>query len=176
MEERAFDLSEFRSTCGRFVTGVTVVTSVRTDGSPVGITVSSFTSVSMDPPLVLVCIHERSRILEDLLQSGRFGLNILASHQEEISSRFAARAPDRFEGLAWYSGTTGVPLLSGVLATIECAVERAVPGGDHQILIGSVLALSSREGVALARFSSNYHALPATPSYAKLQKAASIGD
>lgn len=172
MQESRFAATDFRSICSRFVTGITVVTSTKTDGSPLGITVSSFTSVSLDPPLVLVCIHERSRVLEDILQAGRFGLNILAAHQEEVASKFAARTTDCFEGVRWHRGSTGVPLLAGVLATMECGVDRSVPGGDHRILIGSVTALSSREGAPLARFSSAYHALASRTPEASLRKAA----
>jgi flavin reductase (DIM6/NTAB) family NADH-FMN oxidoreductase RutF len=148
------------------------VTSFKNNGAPVGITVSSFTSVSLDPPLVLVCIHERSRVLDELLKTGRFGLNILAAHQEELSVRFAGPVPDKFEGLTWHRGSTGVPLLSGVLATLECSVERTVGCGDHQILIGNVLAVSKREGHPLIRYSSAYCSLATIQAEASLKVAA----
>lgn len=173
MEHRGFDPADFRKACSRFATGITVVTSVRSDGSPVGITVSSFTSVSLEPALVLVCISEHAKALAAVRAASRFGLNILASHQEEFSSRFAGHLQDRFEDLAWHSGSTGVPLLCGVLATLECALERIVPAGDHQILIGRVLTVASEEGSPLVRFASGYRSLPIVQSEATLHKLAS---
>jgi flavin reductase (DIM6/NTAB) family NADH-FMN oxidoreductase RutF len=170
MSERAFDPADFRKACSRFATGITVVTSIRSDGSPVGVTVSSFTSVSLEPPLVLACIHEHSQILDDVRAGGRFGLNILASHQEEFSSRFASRLQDRFDGLSWHLGATGVPLLSGVLATIECALHSCFAAGDHQILIGNVITATSREGSPLVRYASGYRSLPVVSSEAGLRK------
>ena len=160
MEERPFDSAEFCKACSHFATGVTVVTSVKCDGSPVGVTVSSFTSVSLEPPLVLVCLKAESKVLDHVLVAGRFGLNILASHQEEFSSRFARPLQDRFEGLAWHPGATGVPLLCGVLATLECALDSCFPAGDHQILIGRVITVASAEGAPLVRFASRYRSLP----------------
>jgi len=150
---------DFRGACSRFATGVTIVTSLRSDGAPVGMTVSSFTSVSLEPPLVLVCLHERCSILQDLVQTGRFGLNILASHQQGLSARFADQVKDRFQGLDWRHGSSGVPLLSDVLATMECDVDRAYSCADHQILIGRVSTMSSHDGAPLVRFSSTYHSL-----------------
>ena len=150
---------DFRSACGRFATGVTVLTTMRSDGMPLGMTVSSFTSVSLEPPLLLVCLHERCSLLRDVVQTGRFGLNILSSHQQEVSSRFAEHIADRFQGLNWSHGTSGVPLLSDVLATIECEVDRAYPCGDHQILIGRASKICTYDGAPLIRFSSAYHSL-----------------
>jgi flavin reductase (DIM6/NTAB) family NADH-FMN oxidoreductase RutF len=170
MEERGFNPAEFCKACSRFVTGITVVTSIKCDGAPVGVTVSSFTSVSLKPPLVLVCLHHESKVLDHVLASGRFGLNILASHQEEFSSRFAGRLQDRFEGLSWHPGSTGVPLLCGVLATLECTLDRCFPAGDHQIVIGRVITVASEEGSPLVRFSSGYRSLPMVHSDGALRK------
>lgn len=137
------------------------MTTLRSDGAPVGMTVSSFTSVSLEPPLVLICIHEHCPVLKDVMRLGQFGLNILASHQEELSLRFAAHLTDRFEGIEWRGGSSGVPLFTDVLATMECAVEQSYPCGDHWILIGRVSALDSHEGTPLVRFSRSYHSLTA---------------
>lgn len=157
-----FSSIDFRSACSRFSTGITVATSLTATDEPVGITVSSFTSVSLEPPLVLVCIHEHSRVLPDFLRDGRFGLNVLADHQEGLSSRFARNAADHFKGVDWKFGHTGVPLLSGVLATFECRLRSVIPAGDHHILIGEVRVLAEHEGTPLIFFRSRFHCLKST--------------
>jgi len=153
------DSSSFRFACSRFATGVTVVTSLRPDATPVGMTVSSFTPVSLEPALVLVCLQRSCSIFNDLVEFGRFGLNILASHQQALSIRFSARDTERFEGIEWRRGANGVPLLSGVLATMECDLDQVYACGDHQILIGKVSDISTHVGAPLIRFSSAYHSL-----------------
>ena len=147
---------EFRSVCGKFATGITIATAVGTDGQPHGLTVNSFTSVSLHPPLVLICLDHRVRLLEPCLQSGYFGINILSEHQEALSCRFAQSGVDRFADIAWRSGQTGVPLLPEVLATLECRLVQTLTAGDHMVLIGEVLHLACREGKPLAYFGGAY--------------------
>ncbi|RMG52741.1 MAG: flavin reductase [Acidobacteria bacterium] len=134
------DQQQFRQLMGRFATGVTVVTLAGENGAPYGLTVNAFTSVSLDPMLVLICIDKKVGGYE-LFKPGRgFAVNILAEDQEEISNRFATRDADRFARLTYRTGVTGAPILDGVLAYLECRITRAYDGGDHTIFLGEVKA------------------------------------
>jgi flavin reductase (DIM6/NTAB) family NADH-FMN oxidoreductase RutF len=126
------------------------------DGAPHGITMNSFTSVSADPPMVLVCVDHRSRVLEHFQNSFHFGVNVLSEHQQEMSQRFARSTSDRFQNVGWYAGKTGVPLLPEVLATFECRLADNRSVGDHLVLIGEVLFASYSDGYPLAYFGSSY--------------------
>jgi flavin reductase (DIM6/NTAB) family NADH-FMN oxidoreductase RutF len=129
---------DFKQAAGAFPTGVAVVTAVGGDGTRVGLTVSSFTSVSLDPPLVLVCVDRRSPSLAVVTASGRFGISILGRAQRALALRFAKPAEDKFEGLPWRVGLLGVPLLDGAVAHVECVLARVLDGGDHDIVLGHV--------------------------------------
>ena len=152
----------FCRTCARFPTGVTILTVLDSEGTPHGMTASSFTSVSLDPPLVLVCVDHRATVMEHLRACEHFGINILSEEQHELSTRFARRGEDRFDGVAWIPGHKGVPLIPGVLASFECGVDRLVDAGDHAILIGEVLHAEHQEGRPLVYFGSRYHRLGAS--------------
>lgn len=116
-------------------------------GRPHGLTANSFTSVSAFPPLVLVCVDHRASAFAPFMEAGSFAINILASDQRGISSRFAGAADDRFEGVEWRRGElTGAPVLGGVLAWLECDMRDRIPAGDHTIFLGEVKAASSRGG------------------------------
>jgi flavin reductase (DIM6/NTAB) family NADH-FMN oxidoreductase RutF len=123
VQDPPVDRQKFRHACGRFTTGITVTTVLGVDLMPHGITMNSFTSVSADPPMVLVCVDHRSRVLEHFRNSMHFGVNVLSEHQRDLSHRFSRNMPDRFESVGWYPGKTGVPLLHEVLATFECRME-----------------------------------------------------
>jgi 3-hydroxy-9,10-secoandrosta-1,3,5(10)-triene-9,17-dione monooxygenase reductase component len=126
---------EMRAVMGRFATGVTVVTTA----GPLGSTANAVSSVSLEPPLVLVCLREESETLEALRGSGAFAINVLAEDQQELADRFAKPASDaQWAGVAHEPSTTGAPLLDGTLATIECTVHEEARGGDHRIVIGRV--------------------------------------
>lgn len=125
-------------------------------GAPHGLTINSLTSVSLDPPLVLICIDYRASVLKHFLRSPHYGINILAGGQQEISNRFAYRGEDRFEGVTWSRGETGVPLIAGCLATMECAVRQVIEGGDHTILLAEAVVAASKEGDPLLFFNSSY--------------------
>ena len=159
MDSSVIDKQQFRQACGRFATGVTVTTVLGNDGSPYGITVSSFTSVSMTPPLVLVCVDHRSHLIEHFEDGCSFGINVLCEHQQDMSQRFSRNGPDRFESVSWYPGSTGVPLLPGVLATFECRLVDRKVAGDHLILIGEVIQAAYNEGYPLAYFRSSYRSV-----------------
>jgi flavin-dependent trigonelline monooxygenase, reductase component len=150
---------EFRSACGRFATGVTIASVVDAKGAPYGLTVSSFTSVSLDPPLILICLGHAVAAIHHFRAAAHFGINILAEDQRALSERFARKGQDRFDGVAWQPGVTGVPLLPGVLAAIECAVHRIVPMGDHDILVGEMVHAQVKAGEPLLHFAGGYRKL-----------------
>jgi flavin reductase (DIM6/NTAB) family NADH-FMN oxidoreductase RutF len=153
----SYDPTQFRRACGRFATGVTVSTALAADGTPHGFTANSFTSVSLEPPLVLICVDNRANVLRHFEQAAHFGVNILAAGQEAISVRFAERGLDRFVGIDWYAGTTGVPLLRGALARLECQTVQKMTAGDHTIILGEALHAEWAEGEPLLYYASAYH-------------------
>ncbi len=153
------DKAEFCRTCAKFPTGVTIVTVLDADGSPHGMTASSFTSVSLDPPLVLVCVDHRAKVLEHFRRCEHVAINVLSEGQHDLSAHFAQSGQNRFDGLEWHAGHNGVPLIPDVLAALECGMHRLVDAGDHAILIAEVLRVSYREGRPLVYYGSGYHKL-----------------
>lgn len=144
----AFTPQEFRRTLGRFASGITVVTTVGSDGSYHGITVNSFTSVSLDPPLVLICIDKKTETHSLLPQSGFFCVNILNESQQHLSDRFARRIPaevNKFDDIPHHLETTGAPVFDQGLGFVDCRVVQAYDSGDHTIFVGEVQTLGSGE-------------------------------
>ena len=139
---RDFTARQLRDAFGCFATGVTVVTTLGEDGSPVGLTANSFTSVSLEPPLVLFCLDRRSASLPAFERADTFAVNVLHAGQEALSARFARRDPGRFAEAAWTAGITGAPLLRDVTAVFECRRHAVHDGGDHRIFVGRVEAVS----------------------------------
>ena len=135
----------FRAVCGLFVTGVTVVTTTARSQA-VGITVNSFASVSLDPPLVLFCVHRDSRLRPALEEAGSFVVNILTAEQEPVGRAFADRTADRFQDVPARAAPTGAPILTDALAYVHCRVEREIPAGDHVVILGEVLDLGVLRG------------------------------
>jgi flavin reductase (DIM6/NTAB) family NADH-FMN oxidoreductase RutF len=125
------------------------VTTCQPNGQPRGLTASSFTSVSLDPPLLLVCIAKEALSCNTLENADYFAVNILASNQEEISSLFAAQSAEKFKITKWRANTQKIPLIEGTVANFSCARHRLVDGGDHLILMGEVLSFEVRQGTAL---------------------------
>jgi flavin reductase (DIM6/NTAB) family NADH-FMN oxidoreductase RutF len=131
--------AEFRETMGHFATGVTVVTSIGEDGEPVGTTANAVTSLSLDPPLLLVCFDLSSATLHAIRNHGAFVVNVLGHRQRHLSANFARRGlAAAWDGVRHRRGPTGSPRLDGVIAVVECTVEHALPGGDHEIIVGRV--------------------------------------
>jgi flavin reductase (DIM6/NTAB) family NADH-FMN oxidoreductase RutF len=131
--------AQFRHAMGHFATGVTVITSVDADGQPVGTTANAVSSLSLDPPLLLVCFDRSSRTLAAIQAHGAFAVNVLAAPQQELSANFARRGLSAdWDAVSHQPGPTGSPRLHGTLATLECTVEHRLPGGDHEIVIGRV--------------------------------------
>jgi flavin-dependent trigonelline monooxygenase, reductase component len=154
----------FRRVCSKYATGITILTVLDAQGAPQGMTVNSFTSVSLSPPLVLVCIDRRTSILNHFLEGTRFAINVLHEEQKDLSTLFARSGFDRFDGVEWRPGETGPPVLPEVLATLECAVTQMVEAGDHVVVIGEALHASWREGQPLIYFNSSYQGLRSTSS------------
>ena len=150
----------YRRVCAQFATGIAVVTVADATGHPHGLTVNSFTSVSLEPPLVLVSIDLRNSILGHFQAASFFAINILAEGQENLSQRFSSVAENRFAGVQWRESALGLPLLDGVLAHLECAVARTLEVGDHTVLIGEVRHAACDEGKPLVYFNSGYRHLP----------------
>lgn len=139
------DSQAFRAVMGRFATGVTVVTSCQ-GNYRYGITVNAFTSLSLDPPLVLICIERNSRVHQILLESRIFAVNLLSAEQEELSRCFASTSELRYNDFCEapsHAESTGAPVLEGTLGFLDCRVVDVFPGGDHSIFVGHVEALSS---------------------------------
>lgn len=133
-----------RQAWSNFPTGVTIVTSMGTD-APKGITVNSFTSVSLDPPLVLVCVDNRSSSCDSIADAGLFGVHFLMSQQWETALAFARPDSSKFDGLAWTQTDDGIPLLDDFVVAMECELVETHQGGDHTIMIGRVKAVHARE-------------------------------
>jgi flavin reductase (DIM6/NTAB) family NADH-FMN oxidoreductase RutF len=151
--------TEFRTALRSFAAGVTVVTTRDRHGRPTGLTASAFTSVSLDPPLVLVCVDHAATAHPDIRAHGWFAVNVLQREQEGLSRRFAASGGDKFGGVACHEGQTGLPLLDGALATLECRVVAAHEAGDHTIFIGQVESALVLGGRPLVYFHGGYHSL-----------------
>lgn len=157
------DAGAFRRALGCFVTGVTVVTTRAPHGDPYGFTANSFTSVSLDPPLVLVCVGREVENLDVYLRCSRFAINVLGDSQRAISDRFATEHPDRFAGVRWREGVHGLPVLDGCIASLECATWRRIEAGDHTILMGRVLECEDSNSRPLAYWRGRYWSFPLDP-------------
>ena len=146
----------FRAVMGNLATGVTVVTASTPDG-PVGMTANAVCSLSLEPPLMLVCIDNTARTLPAIRAAGRFGINVLAAGQDDLARLFASKQPERekFAGVA-HTVHDGIPVIEDVLAWVGCRLERVIPGGDHTIGIGAVEAAEGGDGEQLVWFRGSY--------------------
>ncbi len=157
------DATTFRDFCARFASGVTVTTVRDEAGNPHGLTASSFTSVSLNPPLILVCINHNSGVLQHFRRASHFAVNILHAQQQDISSQFALKAHDRFEGVRWHAGPGGSPLLDECLACIECITQQIVDAGDHAVFFGEVISAHVSDAAPLLYYQRGYHVLGGAP-------------
>jgi len=154
------DEAAFKLAMSHFASGVTVVTTEH-DGKLFGMTVASFASLSLRPPLVLICIEKSVKTHDAIAGAAKFGVSILSADQGEISGRFASRSDDKFAGVKVQRGQLGVPLIAGALTTLECSVYDQLPGGDHTIFIGEVVDARTVEGSPLLYFRSGYREMRA---------------
>jgi flavin reductase (DIM6/NTAB) family NADH-FMN oxidoreductase RutF len=147
----------FRRAMASFAASVTVVTTIDAAGRHHGVTVTAFSSLSLEPPLCLVCIDKGASVSRAFREGAHFAVNVLASDQEALSVRFSGPDGARFAGVRWRAGdVSGCALIDGSIATAECALKDVLPGGDHDILVGMVRATSSREGAPLVYFRGGY--------------------
>lgn len=141
------DSKLFRRVLGTYPTGVCVVTSVAGDGGPVGMSIGSFTSVSLDPALVAFFPDRRSSTWDKIRSSGRFCVNVLGDHQEGIACQFAMQSSDKFQGVSHSRSSLGLPILDGVVAWIDCRLRDVHEAGDHFIAVGEVALLEAKDGI-----------------------------
>jgi 3-hydroxy-9,10-secoandrosta-1,3,5(10)-triene-9,17-dione monooxygenase reductase component len=156
------DHREFRRVLGAFPTGVTIVTA-RHDNSPAGFTANAFTSVSLDPPLVLICVGNQNATLRTIQSSQAFAVNVMPIEEEALARCFATNGPakyERFCDASWHVEATGSPVLDNTLAWVDCRLSASYPGGDHQIIVGEVLALGMRPGTPLLFSAGAYLPMP----------------
>lgn len=152
----AIDQATYRQVLGHFPTGVTVIAGMDGD-DPVGLAVGSFFSLSLDPALVGFCVDKSSSSWARMAPTGTFCVNVLGADQEDVCRRFASSGDDKFAGIGWKPAESGSPLLDGVLAWIDCAVDAVHDGGDHHIVVGRVLGLDvGAEGGPLVFFRGGY--------------------
>ena len=147
----------FRRVMGSFAAGVTVVTTRGPDGAPYGLTATAFSSVSLLPPLALVCVDKKSESYPYFEPAGIFGVSFLERAQEEVSQRFATSGGDKFADLAWHRGDAlGAPLIDGAIGYVECRIVYAHAGGDHTIYVGEIEAAGTADGEPLVYFRGAY--------------------
>ena len=155
------DPRALRDAFGCFATGITVITTVDSDGTLYGVTANSFTSLSLDPPLCLFCLDYKAMSFEAFHASGHFAVNVLCEDQAGISSHFARSQPDKWNGVEYSTWETGSPILPGCLANLECDTHAIHEGGDHVIVVGRIREMAYREGDCrpLLYYKGSYNAL-----------------
>jgi flavin reductase (DIM6/NTAB) family NADH-FMN oxidoreductase RutF len=151
--------NELRQVMGHFATGVTIITTLTKAGQMHGLTANAFTSVSLEPPLLLISVDKKAESWPAFEESRVFTINILADDQEGLSRRFAVSGGNKFEGVAYRIGANGVPILDGTLAYIECTLYAAYDGGDHSIYLGEIQQAEIHEGKPLVFYRGGYRAL-----------------
>jgi flavin reductase ActVB len=151
--QKLVDPTAFRGALSRWASGVTIVTCEGPEGEPVGFTASSFSSLSLDPPLVLVCIDKRADSYEIFMSAPRWAISVLGVEQADVALKLATKGPNKFEGVSVVAGPeTGLALFEGAIAHLECRAHERLAGGDHTILVGEVLGVEVREGEPLLHF------------------------
>ncbi|TCP40766.1 flavin reductase (DIM6/NTAB) family NADH-FMN oxidoreductase RutF [Tamaricihabitans halophyticus] len=155
MTSQLVDSTTMRQTMGRFATGVAVITT-ESDGIPHGMTLNSLTSVSLDPPLLLVCFNHGARSAAAVSASGRFVVNLLSQRQQPIAMRFAQRGEDHFSGLGLEYGDHSVPVVPNALAHLDCALGQTVEAGDHTVFFGKVTDVCTRDGEPLGFYQGRF--------------------
>lgn len=156
--DQMMDSTEFRRVMGHFPTGVVVVTTRAGDGRPCGLTVNAFSSVSLQPAIVLVCVEHGADSHDCIRDSGVFAVSVLEERKgESLSRRFAAdELEDKFDGVAYHTETSGSPVLDAAIAWLDCRVTQEIRAGDHTIFLGEVLAADAREGRPLVYYRGGY--------------------
>jgi flavin reductase (DIM6/NTAB) family NADH-FMN oxidoreductase RutF len=151
--------NQLRQVMGHFATGVTIITTVNKEGQLHGLTANAFTSVSLEPPLLLISVDKKAESWPAFEESKVFTVNILGDDQEALSRKFAVSGGNKFEGVAYRRGANGAAILEGALAFIECTLYAAYEGGDHSLYLGEIQEASVREGKPLVFFRGGYRNL-----------------
>ncbi len=152
----AISKDEFRDSLGRFASGVTVVTTKDGSGKLHGLTVSAFCSVSLEPPLILICIDKQIGSHHALKDSQHFVVNILSENQQHLSNQFASKRENKFEGISFQTGIADLPVLDGCLVNLECSLRHCYDGGDHTIFVGEIQQTYVSDGNPLTYFHGHY--------------------
>ena len=150
---------DFKRAMSRWASGVAVISTQDAKGTPLGFTATSFTSLSLNPPLVLFCLSVNASVTEGFRNAPGFVVNILGAEHQEMSRQFSSQDADRFRGIAHAPGLLGMPVLKDALSTLECRTQAIYPGGDHWVFMGEVHAARHREGAPLLYFSGGYSTL-----------------
>lgn len=151
--------NELRRVMGHFATGVTIITTVSKDGALFGLTANAFTSVSLDPPLLLISVDKKAESWPYFEESKVFTVNILSDEQEALSRKFAVSGGDKFQGVAYRMGANGVPILDGALAYLECKLYATYDGGDHTLFLGEIEQADTREVKPLLFYRGGYRVI-----------------
>lgn len=159
IQNMSISKEEFRRALSRFASGVTIVTTKDAAGKSHGITVSAFCSVSLEPPLILVCIERTTASHRAIADSKRFVVNVLRENQRDISNHFAAPSDDKFAGIEYHAGIAEIPVLTAALANLECRLQNAYDGGDHTIFVGEIEHAVIDDGNPLVYFHGDYRKL-----------------
>ena len=157
------DARALRRAFGAFATGVTVVTARDAGGEPVGLTVNSFTSVSLDPPMALFCLAESAASRDTVAAAEGFAVSVLAEGQRALARTFATRGVDKFAGVAWRARVTGAPVLDGAAAWFDCRRHALIPAGDHVVLIGRIVAFGARPATPLGYVHGGFFTVEGAP-------------
>jgi flavin reductase (DIM6/NTAB) family NADH-FMN oxidoreductase RutF len=153
-------VDNFKRIMGKYPTGVTIVTTLEANGTPTGLTVNSFTSVSLEPLLILWCLDKRFSSFTAFLKAEKFAVHILAAEQADACWAFAGKEPDRFSKVKWELSVNGLPIISDSLGTLECKTVQQIDAGDHVILLGEVIGLKAEEKEPLLYYSRNIGTIP----------------
>ncbi|HTW87271.1 MAG TPA: flavin reductase family protein [Candidatus Binataceae bacterium] len=153
------DKNQLRQVMGHFATGVSIITTLSKDGELVGLTANALTSVSLVPPLLLICVDKKAESYPHFAESNLFTVNVLAADQEDISRRFATSGGNKFEGVSYRKGANGAPILNNILAFMECRIVGSFEGGDHTIYLGEIEEASTGEGEPLLFYRGGYRSL-----------------
>jgi flavin reductase (DIM6/NTAB) family NADH-FMN oxidoreductase RutF len=153
------DKNELRRVMGHFATGVSIITTVAKDGQLFGLTANALTSVSLVPPLLLICVDKSAESYPHFGESKLFTVNVLSADQEDLSRRFATKGENKFHGVSYRIGANGAPILNNVLAYMECRIVATYEGGDHTIYLGEIEEASSLEGQPLLFYRGGYRSI-----------------
>jgi flavin reductase (DIM6/NTAB) family NADH-FMN oxidoreductase RutF len=175
MEARSLTSDEFRDVISHFASGVTVITALHED-RPYGTTASAVTSLSLEPPMLLICMNKQSETGRAVAESKRFGVNILGANQADLAERFARKGGDKFAGVAVTPGKWGEPLFDEALATLECRVAEETSGGTHYVFLAEVESGAARGGAPLAYFRGEFGRLELTREQLEHRPADALAD